>query len=143
MKHMPRPPKKISPFDVALGNVVRSKRVKKKLSQAAIADATGIAMSNYQRREDGRNEITVSELERIAAAMEVPALAIVEEALDDYGGLQKLLKEHRGDDPMSDGTSNITPIKPLSPEDNVRYLGAVDAPADAAADDDPRTPHKD
>lgn len=133
MKHMPRPPKKISPFDVALGNVVRSKRVKKKLSQTAMAEATGIAMSNYQRREDGRNEITVSELERIAAAVDVPALAIVEEALNDYGGLPKLIDEFTK---TSDAADNV------SIEDNITYIGHVVAPVDAAADEDPRTPPK-
>lgn len=133
---MPRPIKKISPFDVALGSVVRSKRVKKKLSQAAVAETAGIAMSNYQRREDGRNEITVSELERIAAAVGVSALSLVEEALDDYGGIDKLIAEHTAAS-TSDGTDNVTAA------DNVTYLGHVKAPLGAAADEDPRTGPKD
>lgn len=131
---MARLPKKISPFDVALGAVVRSKRTKKGLSQQAVAEMAGIAMSNYRRREDGRNEITVSELYRIAPAVGVSALKLVEEALEDYGGMEKLLAEHAA---VSDGADNVTAA------DNVTYLGRVKAPLTAAADTDPRTPGKD
>ncbi|WP_336629953.1 MULTISPECIES: helix-turn-helix domain-containing protein [unclassified Microbacterium] len=91
---MPRPTKKISSFDVCLGAVVRSKRAKLGMTQEALSSSTGIPMSNLKRREDGRNEITVSELYRIAAAVKVPAVSLVEEALDDYGGMDKLIDEH-------------------------------------------------
>ncbi len=47
-----------------------------------------------KRREEGRNEITISELERIAAVVNVSALEMVKEALADYGGMEKLLAEY-------------------------------------------------
>lgn len=130
---MSRKPKKISDFDVKLGAVVRSKRQKLKLSQASVAETVGIPMSNYQRREDGTVEITVSELERIAPVVRVSAAKLVEEALDDYGGLNKLLAEYA---PTSDGEGNVTAA------DNVTYLGHVKPPMDAAADEHPRTDPK-
>lgn len=120
---MVRKTKKISDFDKALGDVVRSKRQKLRLSQASVADATGIAMSNYQRREDGRNEITVSELERIATVVKVPTVDLVGEALSDYGGIDKLLAEHA----KSDTPANVTA------EDNVTYMGHVTPPEKIAA----------
>lgn len=93
---MPRPPKKTSPFDKHLGRVVRSKRTKAGLSQAEVAERAGIPLSNYQRRESGANEITASEIERIARAVGVPAAELVAEALKDYGGIDKLIDEHIG-----------------------------------------------
>ena len=139
---MGRPPKEISDFDVRLGRVVKSKRVKADHTRASLAEATGIPESNIKRREEGSNEITVSELERIAAAVDVPAVEIVEEALDDYGGLAKLIAEHRPGDPMSGGAPIVPTDGPVSPADNVTYIGNVKAPLDAAADEDPRTPPK-
>jgi len=93
---MPRPPKKTSDFDVRLGNVIRAKRTKIRMSQNELADASGIAMSNLQRRENGKIEITVSEIKRIAEALGVPAHELVDEALEDFGGMDKLIAEHVG-----------------------------------------------
>lgn len=123
MGGMVRKTKQISDFDKALGSVVRSKRQKLRLSQAAVAEAIGVPMSNYQRREDGRNEISVSELERIATVVKVSRADLVEEALNDYGGIEKLLAEHA----KSDTPANVTA------EDNVTYMGHVTPPEKIAA----------
>lgn len=125
---MARGPKKISDFDVALGGVVRSKRVKKKLSQTAVAEAVGIPLSNYQRREDGSVEITTSELYRIATIVDVPAVKLVEEALHDYGGIDKLILEF-----VSTSAVDAT----VTAEDKVDFLGDVKARYDIAADENP------
>lgn len=93
---MGRPPKKTSEFDAKLGAVVRSKRIKRGLSQAQAAEAAGIPLSNYQRREAGTNEITVSEIKRIAEVVGVSAGEMAEEALKDFGGMAKLIAEHVG-----------------------------------------------
>lgn len=93
---MARQPKKTSDFDVRLGNVIRAKRTKIRMSQNELADASGIAMSNLQRRENGKIEITVSEIKRIAEALGVPAHELVDEALKDFGGMDKLIAEHVG-----------------------------------------------
>lgn len=124
-----RKPKKISAFDVALGGVVRSKRVKKNLTQAELAKLIGLPLSNYQRREDGTVEITTSELHRIAEIVGVSAADLAGEALEDYGGMQKLLEEHASTSDAADT---------LHDEGNVTYLGRVRPPMDAAADDNPR-----
>lgn len=131
---MSRKPKKISEFDVKLGAVVRSKRKKLNLSQSAVAETVGIPMSNYQRREDGTVEITVSELERIASVVKVAAAKLVEEALDDYGGLAKLLAEYG---PVSEPAANVTA------DDEADYVGHVKPDYDLAADENPRTAPKD
>lgn len=130
---MSRPHKIISDFDVCLGKVVKSKRVKANHTRASLSSAAGIPEANLKRREEGKNEITVSELERIAEVVNVTALEMVEEALKDYGGLQKLMDEFTA---TSDAAANV------GDEDNVTYIGHVAAPLDAAADDDPRTPPK-
>ncbi|MGW9268370.1 helix-turn-helix domain-containing protein [Microbacterium sp. NPDC055599] len=130
---MPRPKKIISDFDVCLGKVVKSKRVKAGLTREALADAAGIADSNLKRREAGENEITVSELERISTAVEVPALEMVEEALKDYGGVEKLVAEF---------TRTSEPATNVDPADDIPYIGRVVPPQGMAANDDPRTPPK-
>lgn len=134
---MGRSEKKISEFDVRLGAVVRSQRVKAKIAQQALAEQAGIPMSNYRRREDGINEITVSELERIAHALapHLPGgttpLKLVEEALRDYGGIEKLMREHG---PVSDDETTLTD------EDNVPYAGHVQPDYRLAADKKPGLP---
>lgn len=87
---MARPTKIISDFDICLGKVVKSKRVKAGLSRAAMAEVSGIPEANLKRREEGRNEITSSELYRIADVVGVPAHELAEEALKDYGDRERL-----------------------------------------------------
>lgn len=116
---MPRQPKKISQFDVALGAVIRGQRTKRDITQAQLSARTGIPLSNLQRREDGANEITVSELERIAAALNMEPQDLADEALSDFGGLGKLVAEHSA---MSEGVISLDSQrekkqkKPLSEE---------------------------
>lgn len=92
---MGRPAKKISQFDVKLGSVVAARRLKRgKMTQQELSDMSGVPLSNLQRREDGKNEFTVSEMERIAKALSTTPLSLVKEALDDYGGIDKLIAEY-------------------------------------------------
>ncbi|MCW2163709.1 Helix-turn-helix domain-containing protein [Microbacterium hydrothermale] len=134
---MARTRKTPHPFDKHLGAAIRSARARRDLNRETLAARTGIPLSNLKRREDGVNETTVSELERIAAALRVSARDIVDMALQDYGadgrtgpsspqdGLQKLL------------ASVSEPSRTLDEADAVIYLGHV-APGrrDAANTDD-------
>ena len=88
--------KKKSEFDRELGDAIRHRRVDRqvKLTQKQLAKATGIPLSNLQRREEGENEVTVSELERIAFFLKTTPAALVETALSRYGGIDKLIQEH-------------------------------------------------
>lgn len=138
MARMARSPKIISDFDRKLGGAIKHRRLDPDygMSQTALSKATGIPLSNLQRREDGDNEVTVSELERIAVALHTTPLALVEVALARYGGLDKLVAEY-APKPVSEVVDTV------SPADNVHYLGHVTAPVDAAADDNARTGPKD
>lgn len=131
---MARSPKIISDFDRKLGGAIKHRRLDPDygMSQAALSKATGIPLSNLQRREDGDNEVTVSELERIAVALRTTPLELVEVALARYGGLDKLIAEY-APKPVSDDAANVTPA------DELPYIGHVKAPLKAAADDDERT----
>lgn len=115
-------------FDEHLANVVESKRAKKNLTVEELADAAGIGYQTMRRRLGG-SPFTVNELERVSRAVDVSAADLVEEALKDYGGMEKLLAEY-----VSEGAGNVT--------DNVTYLGHVKPPMDAAADENPRTSPK-
>lgn len=113
---MSRKPKRISDFDRKLGNVVRSRRTDRDygMTQAELARLTDIPLSNLQRREDGTNEITVSELERIAHHLRTTPAALVEEALTRYGGLAKLIEEYSPTVPVSDAPDNVVGIRSKS-----------------------------
>ncbi len=104
---------------------------------------TGIPLSNLKRREDGVNETTVSELERIAAVLRMPAREIVDMALTDYSaetsgasgsaqdGLVKLLAS------MSEAPRTVDDA------DNVTYLGHIAPATRDAANTDERKPASD
>ncbi len=130
---MARTPKRISDFDRKLGAAIKNRRTDPDygMSQTRLAALTGIPLSNLQRREEGVNEVTVSELERIAHHLQTTPAAIVNDALARYGGMDKLLAEYATSDPSP------------TVEDNVTYLGHVAPPLADAADDKGPTPSRD
>lgn len=136
---MARGPKIISDFDRKLGVAIKNRRTDPDygMSQAQLSKSTGIPLSNLQRREEGDNEVTVSELERIAVALRTTPLALVQDALARYGGLSKLIDEYKVKPATSDAVDNV------SEADNVTYMGRTSVPLGAAAEGDPRTPPKD
>ena len=103
---MARKPKVISEFNRELGDAIRHRRLDKKvkLTQKQLAKATGIPLSNLQRREEGENEVTVSELQRIAYFLKTTPATLVETALSRYGGVDKLIAEHG---PVSEPTPTV------------------------------------
>lgn len=122
------------PFDAHLGSAIRATRVRRGLTREELGRRTGIALSNLKRREDGLNETTVPELERIAAVLRVRTREIVDMALIDYSGgasaqdgLQKLL----------DSMSEVSPT--VDAEDNVTYIGRSAPGLRDAANTDERT----
>lgn len=138
--YMARPKKTPHPFDRHLGNAVRAMRSRRQMTQSQLAEQAGIPLSNYQRREDGTNETTVAELERIGAALNMSSREIVDMALIDYNGggsaedgLRKLV------------ASVSEPPRTVSAEDEIPYIGPVTADRRHAAytepDEDPTTDH--
>ena len=134
---MVREKKPLHPFDKFLGSAIRASRVRRGITREVLAERAGIALSNLKRREDGVNETTVPELERIAAVLDVPSREIVDMALADYNGngsaedgLRKLVAS------VSEGSRTVTEA------DNVTYLGHVTPGLRDAANTDDR-PAKD
>lgn len=130
---MAREKKTPHPFDPHLGAAIRAARARRGVSREKLSAQTGIPLSNLKRREDGTNETTVSELERIAAVLRVPAREMVDMALADYSasgsatsGLQKLVSS------MSEARSNVIDA------DNVTYIGHIAPGLNAAAYQDDR-----
>lgn len=132
---MPPRKKKKQPttFDEFVGRVVESKRVKAELTVEELAEATGIGYTTLRRRLDGSG-FTVLEFERVARAVQTPAHQLVDEAIADFGGMEKLLATETK---KSDATDSVDPA------DEIPYIGRVTPPLSAAADDDPRTGPKD
>jgi transcriptional regulator with XRE-family HTH domain len=58
--------------DVTIGQRVRTRRLERELSQDALAQTLGISFQQVQKYEKGANRITMSRLEQIAKALDVP-----------------------------------------------------------------------
>ena len=131
---MPKKRKPAETFDEHVGDAIESVMNEARLTQADLAAEAGMPMTNLGRSIRGTRPLTVNEFERLAGAMDVPAHQILDTALAKFGGIGKLLAEHR---PKSEGTDSVTPA------DEIPYIGRVTPPLSAAADDDPRTGPKD
>ena len=57
------------PLDQALGAVIRGRRKRLNMSQAALADAIGLTFQQVQKYERGTNRVSFSALCRIATAL--------------------------------------------------------------------------
>ena len=88
--------KKLREFDRALGRVIASKRVLKNVSQATLSERSGVALSLIGRIEAGTRSVSVAELEAFAEVLRVPAGEMAADALEEYGGLEKLMSEATG-----------------------------------------------
>ena len=135
---MPRPKKTPHPFDAHLGGVIKGTRTRRKMTQKDLSEAAGIPLANFQRREDGTNDTSVSELERIAVALRVSPRELVDTALADYSGT---------DDPAAGLRMLVTSVSEPTPNvadhDNVTYLGTVTPGDRVAANTDEPAPPKD
>lgn len=116
-------------FDEHVGDAIESAMVRARLTQADLAAAAGMPLTNLGRSIRGTRPFTVNEFERLAGVIEVPASELLDSALANYGGMGKLLAE---DGPKSEAPDSV------SPADEIPYIGRVTAPLNAAADDDPR-----
>ncbi|HEU5223476.1 MAG TPA: helix-turn-helix transcriptional regulator [Candidatus Lumbricidophila sp.] len=112
-------------FDEHLGAAVDAARVRRRVQQEDLAHNTGIPLTTLRRRLAGTTSFTVAEIERVGATLKVSAGDLVQSALDDFGGIDKLVA-------MS------LPAPTIVTADNVHYLGHVTPPLSAAADTKPR-----
>lgn len=131
---MPPKRKHAETFDEHVGDAVESVMNQARLTQAELAALAGMPVTNLGRSIRGTRPLSVNEFERLAGVMNVPAFQIADTALAKFGGIEKLIADHQ---PTSEAPSTV------APEDNVTYLGHVQAPLDAAANEDPRTGPKD
>ena len=91
------PHKKFQAFDTALGRVIADTRKHRKLSQEQLANRIGMPLSLLKRVEKGTRSVSVSELETIADVFRIPASDLAEDAVNMYGGVEKLRAEARGE----------------------------------------------
>lgn len=129
---MPKKKKQPATFDGWLGKVIDDETATE--GRAAVAEWIGVSEQSVNRRARGEVPYLAREVEIIAGKIGVPTSELVAHALRRFGGIDKLLAEYG---PKSEGSGNVTAA------DNVTYLGHVNAPLNAAADDDPRTGPKD
>ena len=73
-------PSKKSAASVALGAAVRSMRVERGLAQETFAARAGMDRSYYGAIERGEFNVSLATIVKIAAALEVPAAALLERA---------------------------------------------------------------
>jgi transcriptional regulator with XRE-family HTH domain len=64
--------------DVVVGHNIRAHRLARKMSQAALADRIGVTFQQVQKYEKGVNSVGASRLVRVAAALDVPVLRLLD-----------------------------------------------------------------
>ncbi len=64
-------------FIIALGKKIREERLRKKISQTEIAYRCGFDKSNYNTIESGKRNVTVLSLLKIAKALDVSILDLL------------------------------------------------------------------
>jgi transcriptional regulator with XRE-family HTH domain len=90
-------PKRPSSVDVAVGRNVRIWRMNRGFSQAQLARRLGVTFQQVQKYETGSNRIGTSRLVMIAAILDIPIPALLEEAqgADPAGSLLALIDDRR------------------------------------------------
>ena len=72
------PIKSPEPVDRHVGSRVRMHRLMIRMSQGALADQIGVTFQQVQKYEKGKNRISASRLQQIAAILNVPAHSFFE-----------------------------------------------------------------
>lgn len=129
---VPKLPKPPETFDEWIATVIKSQMVKRAVRQEDLAARTGIALTLVGRSLRGTRPLSVQEFETMAGVLNADPAQLLKDALDGFGGMEKLLAEV----PVSE------PEHTVAEHDNVTYLGRVTPPAQAAADENPRVPPK-
>jgi transcriptional regulator with XRE-family HTH domain len=64
--------------DAAVGHNIRVQRLAKKMSQSMLAGQIGISFQQLQKYENGMNRVGAGRLVRIAAALNVPVMTLLD-----------------------------------------------------------------
>lgn len=113
-------------FDEWVGTVVDNHMNKRGLRQEDLAAQTGISLTLIGRSIRGTRPLTVTEFERIAGVVAAPdkletsAATMLQEALDEYGGMEKLLAEHA---PVSHPPHTVDELERKRAEKGPRFEG--------------------
>lgn len=129
---MPKKRKAPETFDEWVGKVVENAMSSKGWRQEDLARESGLPQTNVGRSIRGTRPLSVREFEILAGTLGVAAAKLLNEALDEYGGMEKLLAYHA---PVSEVERTV--------EDNVTYLGRVTPELSNAAEDKGRAPSRD
>jgi len=85
-----------SAMNRSLGAEIKAARTRRGMSQADLAKATGISLTQVQRIETNKRDINVTQLFAIAGAVEMRPDELVRTAIDSNGGLEALVSEVHG-----------------------------------------------
>jgi transcriptional regulator with XRE-family HTH domain len=72
------PARRADANDAVVGHTIRALRLARKMSQAALADRIGVTSGQVQNYEKGVNCVGASRLVRVAAALDVPVMRLLD-----------------------------------------------------------------
>lgn len=98
---MPKKRKQPETFDEWVGTTIESKFGKTSMRQDDLAAATGISVTLIGRSIRGTRGLSVKEFETIAGVLGEDPGVLLKEALDGFGGMEKLLTKPVSDVPLS------------------------------------------
>lgn len=129
---MPKKRKAPETFNEWVGKVIENAMNSKGWRQEDLAREAGLPPTNVGRSIRGTRPLSVREFEILAGTLGVAADKLLNNALDEYGGMEKLLADHAA---VSEGERTV--------DDNVTYLGRVTPELSNAAEDKGRAPSRD
>lgn len=72
MKRKPTDPRSATQFDLEIAGRIRAIRVKKNVTQVALAEQIGVTFQQAQKYETGKNRVSAGRLQQIASVLETP-----------------------------------------------------------------------
>ena len=128
---MPKKRKQPETFDEFLGAEIESRFGKRGISQERAAELLGWSLSSYGRKMRGETSVTSKELVQAAGVLEREPAEIIDQALADFGGIDKLMSEVAS---TTEDASNVTRIaRPDSASDIDAYRNRKELPTAANA----------
>jgi transcriptional regulator with XRE-family HTH domain len=118
-----------SEFSKAVGNVIFGRYKGKRWNQDRLSEKIGVKPGTLRRMIAGETEIGARQLQLIATVLDTTAQSILDEALSEYGGLDRLVADAVAEG-MS-GASGKTNVTQLHPRDATtdqleQFAGAAD-----------------
>lgn len=126
----PRPKDTMDTFGKVIARILNDERLRKRVTQAELAEASGISQSQISKQMRGTRDINIDELSAIADALDISLVELIRKAEQEINpDTRNELEERRKKARMSNPSDSM-------PEGAVAYSGPDEDAERNDADDD-------